>query len=153
MLDDNKLLTLAIGDRVSMPPSVRICFEVEHLNHASPATVSRAGIIFVSEEELGWLTLPTSMLIVYNEEEALPSPQVGANIAWRDFSLDLHQRHGSTICYIVICKKEMDHINVFSGFYFRWNRRNTNAREPAAPRAHLLCLRRNPLHLPRRLPQ
>ena len=51
VLDDSKLLTLAIGDRVSMPPSVRICFEVEHSNHAPPATVSRAGIICVSEEE------------------------------------------------------------------------------------------------------
>ena len=37
MLDDNKLLTLANGDRVSMPPSVRIYFEVEHFNNASPA--------------------------------------------------------------------------------------------------------------------
>ena len=77
MLDDSKLLTLAIGDRVSMAPSVRICFEVEHLNHASPATVSRAGIICVSEEDV----LP---LIIHSEEEALPSPQVGENKARRD---------------------------------------------------------------------
>ena len=32
----------------------KMTFEVENLNNASPATVSRCGIIFVSSTDLGW---------------------------------------------------------------------------------------------------
>lgn len=44
LLDDNKLLTLASGERLVLPENVRIVFEVDHLKHATPATVSRCGM-------------------------------------------------------------------------------------------------------------
>lgn len=54
VLDDNKLLTLNNGDRIGLSPQIRLLFEVENLAVASPATVSRAGMIYLDIEELGW---------------------------------------------------------------------------------------------------
>ncbi|TXT09077.1 hypothetical protein VHUM_02551 [Vanrija humicola] len=50
VLDDNKLLTLPNGERLNLPPNVRVMFEVEHLRYATLATVSRCGMIWFSEE-------------------------------------------------------------------------------------------------------
>lgn len=54
LMDDNKLLTLANGERISMPSQVTLLFETEDLSTASPATVSRAGIVYCDYEKLGW---------------------------------------------------------------------------------------------------
>ena len=69
VLDDNKVLTLANGDRVQMTQSMKAMFEAENLNNASPATVSRAGIIFVSDTELGWKPVVTSWLATRRPQE------------------------------------------------------------------------------------
>ena len=42
------------GDRIPMTDNVKLMFEVETLMNASPATVSRAGIIYVSDTDLDW---------------------------------------------------------------------------------------------------
>ena len=50
VLDDNKLLTLPNGERISIPSNVRLLFEVETLKYATLATVSRCGMVWFSEE-------------------------------------------------------------------------------------------------------
>jgi dynein heavy chain 1 len=50
VLDDNKLLTLPNGERLALPPNIRILFEVQDLKYATLATVSRCGMIWFSED-------------------------------------------------------------------------------------------------------
>lgn len=54
VMDDSKLLTLTNGERIFLTPNVKLLFEVENLAVASPATVSRAGMIYMDIDELGW---------------------------------------------------------------------------------------------------
>ena len=48
------MLTLASNERIPLTPSMRLMFEIGHLRTATPATVSRAGILFVNPADLGW---------------------------------------------------------------------------------------------------
>ncbi|XP_045053259.2 dynein axonemal heavy chain 11 isoform X2 [Desmodus rotundus] len=54
VMDDNKVLTLASNERIALTPSMRLLFEIHHLGTATPATVSRAGVLYVNPQDLGW---------------------------------------------------------------------------------------------------
>lgn len=55
VLDDNCTLCLPNGERLKLnPDTMRMLFEVGDLSVASPATVSRCGMVYVSPDNLGW---------------------------------------------------------------------------------------------------
>lgn len=54
VMDDNKVLTLVSNDRFPLTPSMRLLFEISNLKHATPATVSRAGVLYINDTDIGW---------------------------------------------------------------------------------------------------
>lgn len=62
VLDDNKKLCLSSGAIIKLKPTMTIMFEVEDLTQASPATVSRCGMVLLEPHELGHNVLITSFM-------------------------------------------------------------------------------------------
>lgn len=54
VMDDNKLLTLVNGDRIRLEKYCKLLFEVYDLQYASPATISRCGMVYVDPKNLGF---------------------------------------------------------------------------------------------------
>eukprot|EP00095_Tigriopus_kingsejongensis_P007513 maker-scaffold103_size370364-snap-gene-1.20 protein:Tk07513 transcript:maker-scaffold103_size370364-snap-gene-1.20-mRNA-1 annotation:"dynein beta ciliary-like" len=62
VMDDNKILTLASNERIALTPEMRLIFEISNLRTATPATVSRAGILYINPGDLGWNPFVTSWI-------------------------------------------------------------------------------------------
>jgi len=60
VLDDNKKLCLTSGEIIKLTKWMTIMFEVEDLQHASPATVSRCGMVFLEAKNLSWMSIVIS---------------------------------------------------------------------------------------------
>eukprot|EP00955_Chlamydomonas_euryale_P094431 364857-Chlamydomonas_euryale.AAC.16 len=54
VMDDNKLLTLPNGERIRLMDHCKLLFEVYDLQYASPATISRCGMVYVDSRNLGY---------------------------------------------------------------------------------------------------
>ena len=75
VMDDNKVLTLVSNERIPFTDSMRLVFEADNLQHATPATVSRAGMVYLNESDIGWRAVLESWLA--SREDGGPVHQAG----------------------------------------------------------------------------
>lgn len=71
VLDDNRLLTMPSGERIQFGPNVNFLFETHDLSCASPATISRMGMIFMSDENTDIKALIESWLNQKEEKQKM----------------------------------------------------------------------------------
>ncbi|XP_023241581.1 dynein beta chain, ciliary-like isoform X1 [Centruroides sculpturatus] len=81
VMDDNKVLTLASNERIPLTPSMRLVFEIASLETATPATVSRAGILYLNPTDLDWNPYVTSWI----EERKLQSEKTNLMILFEKY--------------------------------------------------------------------
>ena len=85
VLDDNMTLCLANGQRIKLRSQMRMLFEVQDLAVASPATVSRCGMVYMTAEDLGWKPYVKTWLKTFFKDDDVVSENLRDHL-WVLFS-------------------------------------------------------------------
>lgn len=75
VLDDNKTLCLSNSERIKLPHTLHMMFEVQDLRVASPATVSRCGMVYMEQVHVGLTSLARTWKVT-TLEKILSSPEL-----------------------------------------------------------------------------
>ncbi|KAJ3127608.1 Dynein heavy chain 2, axonemal, partial [Nowakowskiella sp. JEL0407] len=112
LLDDNKVLTLINGERIAMPEQVSLLFEVQDLSTASPATVSRAGMLYLDYKDLGCRPYLESWL---NNRAEKTSTDILKRLIEKYIprTLEFRKTHGEELIYV----PEMSSIKSFTDLF------------------------------------
>lgn len=81
VMDDNKVLTLINGDFIKLEDHSKILFEVWFLGWASPATISRCGMVYVDPKNLTYKVYWTKWLETLGDNMTL---RENLNSIWID---------------------------------------------------------------------
>lgn len=97
VMDDNRMLTLASNERVPLKTNMRMIFEIRDLVYATPATVSRAGILYISASDgYQWRCLIDSWL---QRHQLTPEElKIGRKIGFTQEVTDFFQKLFDTYC-------------------------------------------------------
>ncbi|KAJ8736094.1 hypothetical protein PYW08_006750 [Mythimna loreyi] len=114
VMDDNKILTLASNERIALTPVMRLMFEISNLRTATPATVSRAGILYINSQDLGWNPYVTSWVetrkipaeksnLVVLFDKYIPSCLETVRTRFKKITPIVDMAHVHMLCHLLNC--------------------------------------------------
>ncbi|KAI8430876.1 hypothetical protein MSG28_001009 [Choristoneura fumiferana] len=110
VLDDNKMLCLSNSERIKLTPYVHMVFEVADLAQASPATVSRCGMVYIDPNELGYLPYVRTWLEDGLEKNLFN--QENADFIYELFKmLEVGLKHVNTKCAVGISQVDISKVS------------------------------------------
>ncbi|XP_066429677.1 uncharacterized protein [Eleutherodactylus coqui] len=90
VLGPEKVLQLSNGDYLELPENLKLIFETTDLQTVSPATLTKAGILYIEGEALGWRPLSKIWLNGRNQQENTVLSKAFYRILDPIFNLILH---------------------------------------------------------------
>ncbi|KAM8953036.1 dynein axonemal heavy chain 5-like [Pelodytes ibericus] len=91
VLGPEKVLQLSSGDHLEFPNNMKLLFETTDLQLASPATLTKAGILYMESDALGWAPLSKVWLDGRNQQEKAVLSKAFYKTLDPIFSLILHE--------------------------------------------------------------